>query len=121
MRLKLIAVTALVTCATLTSAWAATSKTIAALYQEKAQLKGQQIQVKGKVVKVTNGVMQKNFLHIQDGSGSKGTNDLTVTSDDTAVIGDEVTVTGTVSLDRDFGAGYIFPLLLEQATIGKGK
>jgi len=92
-------------------------KTVEALYLEKTALSGKQVQFKGKVVKVTNGVMNKNFLHIQDGSGSKGTNDITVTSKDTANIGDEVVVTGIVATDRDFGAGYTYPLLVEEATI----
>lgn len=117
--------TALLACligSTFAPAYAAApaQKTIEAVYQNKTQLKGQQIQIHGKVVKVTNGVMNKNFLHIQDGSGAKGTNDLTVTSTDTAAMGDEVVITGTVAVDRDFGAGYTYPLLLEQATIVKG-
>jgi len=49
------------------------------------------------------------------------TNDITVTSDDTAAKGDEITVTGTVVLDLDFGAGYKYPLLVEKATIAKGQ
>ncbi len=96
-------------------------KTIEALYQEKAELKGQQVQVSGKVVKVNNAIMDRNFIHIQDGSGSEqaGTHDLTITSDDTANIGDQITITGTVVVDHDFGAGYMYPLLVEKAAIAK--
>lgn len=99
----------------------AVQKTVEALHQEKAELKGQQVQIQGKVVKVNNAIMDRNFLHIQDGSGSEkdGTHDLTVTSDDTANIGDEITITGTVAVDHDFGSGYMYPLLVEKATIAK--
>lgn len=106
-----------------TSAMAAApiQKSVEALFAEKAQLNGKQVQIKGKVAKVTNGVMKKNFLHLKDGTGKQGTDDLTVTSQDTAQIGDEVIVTGVVATDLDFGAGYTFPLILQDATIKKVK
>ena len=97
----------------------AVKKTIEALYKEKVELKGQQVQLKGKVVKVNNGIMNKNFIHIQDGTGENETGNLTMTSQDTAQVGDEVTVVGTVAVDHDFGGGYMYPLLLEKAKISK--
>ncbi len=96
-------------------------KSIAELYQEKDKLKGQQVQLQGKVVKVNNGIMNRNFIHLQDGSGKEGSNDLTITSDQTAEVGDEVTVVGTVTVDLDFGSGYLYPLIVEKATITKTK
>ena len=101
----------------------AVKKSIADLYKEKAELTGKQVTLHGKVVKVNNQIMNRNFLHLQDGSGDPavGTNDLTVTSDSTAAMGDEVTVTGTVVVDLDFGSGYKYPLLVEKATIAKGE
>ena len=97
------------------------SKTVAKLYQEKKALSGKLVQVKGKVVKVNNGIMGRNFLHVQDGTGDKNSNDLTVTSKQTANVGDSVVITGKVVLDRDFGAGYTYPLLIEESTITPGK
>ncbi|SIP95553.1 hypothetical protein SAMN05421829_101456 [Aromatoleum tolulyticum] len=94
-------------------------KTVAAVHQEKAELSGKAIQVSGKVVKVNNGIMGRNFVHVRDGSGDQATNNLIVTSKDTAVVGDEVVVTGNVKLDRDFGSGYMYPLLVEDASIAK--
>ncbi len=101
----------------------ATTMSIADVYKDKATLAGQAVTVHGKVVKVNNQIMNRNFLHLQDGSGdaTTGTNDVTVTSDDTAAIGDEITVTGTVVVDMDFGSGYQYPLLIEKATIAKGQ
>jgi hypothetical protein len=97
----------------------AVSTTIGDLYKERASLDGKLVKLQGKVVKVNNQIMQRNFLHLQDGTGSAedGSNDITVTSQDTANIGDQVTVTGTLILDHDFGAGYRYPLLVEKASI----
>ena len=100
----------------------AVQKTIGELYKEKAELAGKQVTLRGTVVKVNNQIMNRNFLHLQDGSGdaAEGTNDITVTSNDTAAKGDTVTVTGTVAVDLDFGSGYSYPMLVEKAKISKG-
>ena len=105
------------------SAFAADAKlkTVATLYQEKAALAGQLVRVQGKVVKANNNIMGRNFVHLQDGTGGKGTNDLTVTSSQTAKVGDQVTVTGRVVVDKNFGSGYAYPLLVEEATIAAKK
>jgi hypothetical protein len=95
--------------------------TIQALYAGKDRLKGQRVQINGKVVKVNNGIMGKNFVHIQDGTGSTGANDLTVTTQDAVHVGDQVVVTGLVTVARDFGAGYSYPLILEDATVSLSK
>lgn len=97
----------------------AVKKTVEAVYMEKTALNGKQVSVRGKVVKVNNGIMKRNFLHIQDGTGKKDTNDLIVTSKQTAEVGDDITVTGTVVLDTDFGFGYKYPLLVEKSSITK--
>jgi hypothetical protein len=105
------------------AAWTAVAeeaerKTVAALHQDKAALNGQLVSVEGTVVKVNNGIMGRNFLHVQDGTGAPGTDDLTVTSQQTANVGDKVQITGRVVADKDFGSGYTYPLLVEEATIG---
>ena len=92
---------------------------MAETYEQKDELAGQRIHLKGKIVKVNNGIMGKNFLHIQDGSGGEGTNDLTFTSQQTAHVDDEVEITGVVTVNRDFGFGYNYPLLLEEVTISQ--
>jgi hypothetical protein len=105
--------------AALVSAEDAKINTIEGLYASKEKLNGQRIQVKGKVVKVNTGIMGRNFFHIQDGSGKAGANDLTVTTQQDVHVGDDVLVTGLVTLNRDFGAGYSYPLILEEATVEK--
>jgi len=94
-------------------------QTVAAINQGMAGLAGKTVSVQGKVVKVNNGIMGRNFVHVQDGTGdaAKGTNDLTITSKQTAAVGDQVSVSGVVVLNRDFGAGYVYPLLIEDASI----
>ena len=94
----------------------AVSTSIGNLYKERAALNGKLVKLQGKV---NNEIMQRNFLHLQDGTGSAadGTNDITITSQDTANVGDQVTVTGTLILDHDFGSGYRYPLLVEKASI----
>jgi hypothetical protein len=101
------------------SAADAPAKTIAAVYQGKAALSGKTVAAQGKVVKVNNGIMGRNFVHIQDGTGDvkSANNNLVVTSTQTAKVGDQVSISGTVVLDRDFGSGYAYPLLIENATI----
>lgn len=103
------------------SAEDAATRTVAALHQDKAALAGKSVRVEGKVVKVNNGIMGRNFLHVQDGTGDASSNDLTVTSKQTAAVGDRVTITGKVVLDRDFGSGYLYPLLVEEASIAPAK
>ena len=60
----------------------AVTTTIGDLYQEKAAFNGKQVTVSGTVVKVNNQIMNRNFLHIQDGSGdvADGSDDLILTS-----------------------------------------
>lgn len=95
------------------------ARTIEALWAEKERLVGRTIRVRGVVVKANLGVMGTNWLHLQDGSGDAelGTHDLTVTSAAAAALGDTVTVTGVVAINRDVGAGYAYALLLEDGQL----
>jgi hypothetical protein len=92
-------------------------KTIADVNQNKSTLAGKTITAQGKVVKVNNGIMDRNFVHVQDGTGQAGSDKLIVTSKQTANVGDQVTISGVVVLNRDFGSGYTYPLLIEEASI----
>ena len=95
----------------------AATKTVEAVHKERAQLAGKQVTVTGKVVKVNNGIMKRNFVHVQHGTGGKDTNNLIVTSGQTATVGQKVTITGTVVLDTDFGMGYKYPILVEKSLV----
>ena len=92
-------------------------KTVAEIFAGKEDLAGKQVVVRGKVVKFLPEIMGKNWLHLQDGSGGEGTNDLTITTTATAEVGDLVLVNGKVSVNRDFGYGYTYEVLVEDAEI----
>ncbi len=83
----------------------------------KDTLVGKEVTVRGRVVKFTPEVMGKSWLHVQDGSGSEGTNDLTVTTSVNVSVGDVVLVKGILAADRDFGFGYKYDLIVEDATV----
>jgi len=99
----------------------ANAKTIAEIYGQKAQLKEKKVTVRGKVVKANSGIMGKNWFHVRDGSGTqaKGDNDITITTDGQAAVGDVVVIVGVVRVDKDFGAGYAYPVIIEEATFSK--
>ena len=99
----------------------ASGKTIAEVFAQKTALKGTEVAVRGKVVKVTPEVMGKTWIHLRDGSGSadRKDNDLTVTTAGMAAVGDVVLVRGVVHLDRDFGAGYTYSVIIEDAQLSK--
>lgn len=75
--------------------------------------------MRGKVVKVTSGVLGRNWLHLRDGSGAEGTQDfdLIVTTTATAQVDDVVNVQGAVTVDKDLGSGYAYKVLIEDAKI----
>jgi len=93
-------------------------KTVAEVFAEKASLAGQKVVIRAKVVKANANIMGKNWLHIRDGSGAEGTNDLTVTTtSELPKVGDTVIVTGPVVLNKDLGMGYTYEVILEDATV----
>jgi hypothetical protein len=92
---------------------------IANVWAKRASLAGKNVTVRGKVVKFNGEIMGRNWMHIQDGTGDAkdGSNDLTVTSQGVAKVGDVITATGTLAVDKDFGAGYAYKAIVEGATI----
>jgi hypothetical protein len=75
------------------------------------------IRIRGQVTKVNTAIMGKNWIHLKDGTGGPGTNDLLVTTDATAAVGDIVTFEGTITLNKDFGSGYRYELIMEKAKL----
>lgn len=95
--------------------------TVAEIFKNSDKLNKKKVTVKAKVVKVSAGIMKSNWLHLQDGSGDskKGTHDLVATTKELPAVGDIVTVSGTVSKDKDFGSGYQYKVIIENATLKK--
>jgi hypothetical protein len=92
---------------------------IADVWGKREALNGAEVTVRGRVVKVNNQIMGRNWVHLQDGSGSEadGTHDLTVTTDAEVTAGDTVTFTGVLAVDKDFGSGYGYPAILENGRL----
>jgi len=92
-------------------------KTVGDVYAGQAGLGGKEVTVRGKVVKFSAQIMGKNWVHVQDGTGQAGSNDLTVTTADDAKVGDTVLVTGKITLKKDFGMGYKYDLIIEDGKV----
>ena len=95
--------------------------TIAEIYKKLGSLDKHKVVVRGEVVKVSSGIMRRNWIHLQDGSGDAGHGnyELVVTSQDLPKRGQTVTVSGTLHKDKDFGMGYKYKAIVEEATINK--
>jgi hypothetical protein len=92
-------------------------QTVADIFAKKDDLSGKPVKVRGKVVKFNSNIMGKNWIHLQDGTGEAGSNDLTVTTSSSAQVGDTVVISGVLSTDKDFGFGYEYGVLVEDADV----
>jgi len=90
---------------------------IAELYKNREQYAGKKVKVRGQVVKVNNGIMSRNWIHIQDGTADADNYDLTLTTQNEANLGDIISIEGTVYLKKVFGAGYSYDLIIEEALV----
>ena len=93
--------------------------TIEDVWARRTTLAGKPVTVRGKVVKFNGGIMDRNWVHVQDGSGlaAANTNDLTVTTNAVVALGDVVTFSGVLGISKDFGAGYAYDAILESASV----
>mgnify|MGYP002399520527 CR=1 FL=1 len=99
------------------------AQTIGEIFENKNALANKPVEVQAKVVKLSRAIMGKNWLHLQDGTGKQaaGTHDLVVTTDSAPAVGDIITIKGILSLDRDFGAGYRYGVIIENAEVNTNK
>lgn len=93
------------------------SITIAELYAKKDAYAGKTVKIKGEVVKFSPEIMGKNWVHLQDGTNSNGSFDIAITTGDVTKIGDVVTFEGSVTLKKDFGAGYFYEVIVENGKL----
>ena len=98
---------------------AADGYTVEEIFTQSSALSGKPVKVRGQVVKFTPNIMGTNWVHIQDGTGSGATADLTVTTSATVAAGDLVVVEGPLTINKDFGAGYKYAAIIENASITK--
>ncbi len=97
----------------------ANARTVAEIITQSVKLKDKPVLVRGRVVKFNAGIMGKNWVHLRDGTGSEAdnTNDILVTTANETNVGDIVTAKGTIRTDKDFGSGYTYKVLIEEATL----
>lgn len=91
--------------------------TIAQLFSGKDSYADKTVLIRGQVTKVNRAIMNKNWIHIQDGTSNEGNFDLTITTLEEPNVGDVVTFEGKIALNKDFGAGYTYDIIMEDATL----
>ncbi|MEJ2704539.1 MAG: hypothetical protein P8Z79_19065 [Sedimentisphaerales bacterium] len=89
--------------------------TIGELFSNRDSYANKTVLIRGQVVKVNRAIMGRNWVHLQDGTSGSGSYDLTVTTQDEVKVGDVVTFEGTIALNKDFGAGYKYDVIMENA------
>jgi hypothetical protein len=92
---------------------------IAELFANSAKYSGKKVIVRGKVIKFSPSIMNRNWVHIQDGTEHEGNFDLTITTAEMVNVGAVVSFEGTVALNKDFGAGYSYSLIMEESKVVK--
>jgi hypothetical protein len=92
-------------------------KTVEQIYNDMNSLNGKTVRIRGKVVKYNPEIMGRNWIHIQDGTESAGNYDLMVTSKDQSAIGQIIVVEGKIATNKDFGAGYTYKVMIEDANV----
>lgn len=91
--------------------------TIATVFANRNEYASKEFEIRGVVVKVNEQVMDKNWVHIQDGTADNGNFDLTLTTSELPAVNDEITVKGKLTLNKDFGYGYSYEVIMEDATV----
>ncbi|NOR74523.1 MAG: hypothetical protein GQ525_05140 [Draconibacterium sp.] len=91
--------------------------TLADIFKSRADFAANDFEIRGVVVKINKEIMGKNWVHIQDGTNYNSDFDLTITTQDVAEVGDEVTFKGKLSLNKDFGSGYSYEVIMEEAVL----
>lgn len=88
---------------------------IADLVKNRTKYEGQQVVLTGTVTKVNPNIMGRNWIHLKD--GTLDDYDLVLTSSVAVPEGHTVSLKGIVSLNKDFGAGYTYDILVENAEL----
>ncbi len=90
---------------------------VAELFANRDKYVGKTVTLKGKVTKTSSGIMKLNWVHLQDGSNFQNMNDIVFTSTQTPpAVGKVIYAKGKVIKDKDFGYGYFYPVIIQEAT-----
>jgi hypothetical protein len=93
--------------------------TIKELFTNKVKYAGKVVKIRGKVTKFNSQIMSKNWIHLLDGTGKSGEFDFTATTADEVNVGDVITIEGKITLDKDFGSGYFYNIIMENGKVTK--
>lgn len=91
--------------------------TIAELYAKRDTYAGKKVKIRGEVVKFNTEIMKTNWAHLQDGTNNSGNFDLTITTSEVVKVGDVVIFEGVITLNRNFGAGYSYDVIMQDAKL----
>ncbi len=91
--------------------------TIGELFANRDSYADKTVLIKGQVTKVNRAIMDRNWVHLQDGTGDSGGYDLTITTGEEVNVGDVVTFEGKITLNKDFGSGYSYEVIMEQGIL----
>jgi hypothetical protein len=93
---------------------------IAELFKNRNIYAGKVVTIRGKVLKTSVGIIKRNWTHLSDGSRFQNMDDIVFTSENGLPRdGDIVLATGTVAIDKDFGYGYFYPVIIENSSFKK--
>lgn len=87
------------------------------IFARKKALSDKEVKFRAKVVKASGSILGSEWYHVQDGTGADAKLDLIVISKDKVEAGSVVVVTGTLLLDRDYGSGYRYDIIVENASL----
>ena len=96
--------------------------TVEELHRWRRQLAGKEVRIRAKVYKVSRQIMKRDWVHLGDGTGDekKLTDDIVFTAKKADVkAGDEVVAKAKIVVDKDFGYGYFYRVMGENATFKK--
>lgn len=93
--------------------------TVGEIYTKASELSGKKVKINAKVVKFNPNIMGRNWVHVQDGTGNpmQNSHDLVITTGDTVALGEVVTFEGVLTANKDFGAGYSYAVIVEEAKV----
>ncbi len=95
--------------------------TVGEIFAKSAALHGKTVRIHAKVVKFSPMIMGRNWIHLQDGTGDPmaNTHDLVATTSEQVNVDDIIIIEGVMASNKDFGAGYKYSAIIEDAKVVK--
>lgn len=94
------------------------AKAFKELVDNASEYQGKEVIIHGICTKVNNNIMGVNWIHLKD--GTMDDYDFTVTSSIQAKVGQSYMLKGVLAVDKDFGAGYKYDVIVEKCEVVNG-